>query len=141
MILTLLGKACVIAAAPVSCALLLATPRTRGDGAPGAAVERIHAQFSCHVGARSRHVGAGVALGQGEHTAGFRTVGNDLVQVIRVGSTLTHAIRGRRTDRSRHTAPQEQAREAGQAVKSREVVITAVFLSNVLFFLCWHSAL
>ena len=28
----------------------------------------------------------------------------------------------------------EQAREAGQAVKSREVVITAVFLSNVLFF-------
>ena len=28
----------------------------------------------------------------------------------------------------------EKAREAGQAVKSREVVITAVFLSNVLFF-------
>src|SRR6266404_8780850 len=28
----------------------------------------------------------------------------------------------------------EKAREEGQAVKSREVVITAVFLSNVLFF-------
>ena len=28
----------------------------------------------------------------------------------------------------------EKAREEGQTVKSREVVITAVFLSNVLFF-------
>ena len=28
----------------------------------------------------------------------------------------------------------EKAREEGKAVKSREVVITAVFLSNVLFF-------
>jgi flagellar biosynthesis protein FlhB len=28
----------------------------------------------------------------------------------------------------------EKAREEGQSIKSREVVITAVFLSNVLFF-------
>jgi flagellar biosynthesis protein FlhB len=40
------------------------------------------------------------------------------------------------TERTEAATPRrrEKAREEGQTIKSREVVITAVFLSNVLFF-------
>ena len=99
-------------------------------------VERVHAQFSRHVWDSASSCWRWPSL-MGVHTAGLWTVGQRSdAGHPRVGSTLNTCAFGDDAERTEAATPRrrEQAREEGQAVKSREVVITAVFLSNVLFF-------
>src|SRR5262245_30252133 len=133
VILTLLGKACVIAiqlAAPVSIALLLATLVL---GVMARLVPQLNVfmlSFPATLGLGLVMLALALPLVMGGIQLAFEQLGNDLVQVIRVLGARKHMPFGDDAERTEAATPRrrEKAREEGQVVKSREVVITAVFL-------------